>query len=185
MHLGPFGQVGLAPLGGGEVNLNLLVAEHSRGLLRRRHPAILMAAALRATPTLRARTASARLGPLLATGSLPQRSVSVVADGVALVGDAAGFCDPFTGEGMCLALQGAEALSATLRGLGDAHPDRAALDGYARAYRRRFGLRRLLAEGLQRCLGRRAVAERLVALVGRQRALSRFLIATTGDYLPW
>lgn len=185
MHLGPFGQVGLAPLGGGEVNLNLLIAERSRGLLRRRDPATLMAAALRATPTLRARTAGARLGPLLATGSLPQRSVCVMADGVALVGDAAGFCDPFTGEGMCLALQGAEALSATLRGLGDAPPDRAALDGYARAYRCRFGLRRSLAEGLQRCLGRRAVAERLVALVGRQRTLSRVLIATTGDYLPW
>jgi 2-polyprenyl-6-methoxyphenol hydroxylase-like FAD-dependent oxidoreductase len=184
MHLGPFGQVGLAPLGGGEVNLNLLVAEPSRGLLRRRTPATLMAAALRATPTLRARTGSARLGPLLATGSLPQRSSSVVADGVALVGDAAGFCDPFTGEGMCLALQAAELLSTTLIELGDGAPDRVALGGYARAYKRRFGMRRSLAEGLQRCLGRRGIAERLVALVGRQQALSRFLIAVTGDYLP-
>ncbi len=184
MHLGPLGQVGLAPLGGGEVNLNLLLAEPARSLLRHRPPATLMAAALRATESLRARTRSARLGPLLATGSLPQRSTSVVGDGVALVGDAAGFCDPFTGEGMCLALQAAEALAVTLGGLRARMPDRAALAGYARAYRRRFALRRSFAEGLQRCLGRRAIAERLVEVIGRQQALSRVLIAVTGDYLP-
>ncbi|HAT10530.1 MAG TPA: hypothetical protein DCS97_08040, partial [Planctomycetes bacterium] len=35
MHLGPLGQVGLCPLGDGEVNLNLLLAPASGGLLRR------------------------------------------------------------------------------------------------------------------------------------------------------
>ncbi|HEX3134955.1 MAG TPA: NAD(P)/FAD-dependent oxidoreductase, partial [Planctomycetota bacterium] len=184
MHLGPLGQVGLAPLGGGEVNLNLLLSEPGRRLLQQRSPSVLMRAALRATPSLRPRTTHAQLGPLLTTGSLPQKSRSVVDDGLALVGDAAGFCDPFTGEGMCFALQGAEALGATIAELprsgawyvGD-------LRTYADAYRARFGAKRRLGEGLQVLLQRKALADRLVALAGSSRPLSRFLVAMTGDYL--
>jgi menaquinone-9 beta-reductase len=184
MHLGPLGQVGLAPLGGGEVNLNLLLSEPGRRLLQLRSPGALMRAALRATPSLRPRTADAQLGPMMTTGSLPQKSSSVIDDGLALVGDAAGFCDPFTGEGMCFALQGAEALGATIAELprsgawsmGD-------LRSYAGAYRARFGAKRRLGEALQILLQRKALAERLVALVGSSRPLSRFLVAMTGDYL--
>jgi flavin-dependent dehydrogenase len=184
MHLGPLGQVGVAPLGGGEVNLNLLLSEPGRGLLPRRSPGDLMRAALRATPSLRPRTADARLGMMLTTGSLPQKSRSVIADGLVLVGDAAGFCDPFTGEGMCFALQGAEALRATVAAL----PRQGAwsvreLRPYADAYRARFGAKRRLGEGLQVLLRRRPLAERLVAMIGRHGGLSRFLVAMTGDYL--
>jgi flavin-dependent dehydrogenase len=184
MHLGPLGQVGVAPLGGGEVNLNLLLSDPGHRLLQRRSPGQLMRAALRATPTLRPRTADARLGPILATGSLPQRSRSVVADGLALVGDAAGFCDPFTGEGMCFALQGAEALGATIATLPRQGPwSGADLRSYAEAYRARFAGKRRLGEALQVLLRRRALAERLVALAGANRLVSRFLVAMTGDYL--
>jgi 2-polyprenyl-6-methoxyphenol hydroxylase-like FAD-dependent oxidoreductase len=149
MHLGPLGQVGVAPLGGGEVNLNLLLSEPGRRLLQRRSPGELMRAALRATPSLRPRTADARLGVMLTTGSLPQQSRSVIDEGLALVGDAAGFCDPFTGEGMCFALQGAEALAATIATL----PRQGAwsvrdLRSYADAYRARFAAKRRLGEGL-------------------------------------
>ncbi len=184
MHLGPLGQVGVAPLGGGEVNLNLLLSEPGRRLLQRRSPAILMRAALRATPTLRPRTAQARLGPILSTGSLPQKCRAVVADGVVVVGDAAGFCDPFTGEGMCFALQGAEALGATIAGLRRVGAwSSADLASYAAAHHARFAGKRRLGEGLQVLLQRRALAERLVGLVGSHRGLSRFLVAMTGDYL--
>jgi flavin-dependent dehydrogenase len=184
MHLGPLGQVGVAPLGGGEVNLNLLMSEPARRLLQQRSPSALMRAALRATPSLRPRTAGAQLGEVLTTGSLPQKSRSVIDDGLALVGDAAGFCDPFTGEGMCFALQGAEALAATIAALPATGAWRQAdLRSYADAYRARFGAKRRLGEGLQVLLQRKALAERLVGLVGASRPLSRFLVAMTGDYL--
>jgi menaquinone-9 beta-reductase len=184
MHLGPLGQVGVAPLGGGEVNLNLLLSQPGRRLLQQRSPGELMRAALRATPSLRPRTAHARLGPLLTTGSLPQKSRTVVDDGLALVGDAAGFCDPFTGEGMCFALQGAEALGPVVAAL----PAQGAwsarlLRPYADAYRARFAAKRRLGEGLQVVLRRRPLAERMVAMIGCHRGLSRFLVAMTGDYL--
>lgn len=184
MHLGPLGQVGVAPLGGGEVNLNLLLSGPGRRLLQQRSPGELMRAALRATPSLRPRTTHARLGVVLTTGSLPQKSHAVVDDGLALVGDAAGFCDPFTGEGMCFALQGAEALGATIAGLPrDGAWTTDDLRSYADAYRARFGGKRRLGEGLQVLLRRRVLADRLIGLVGSHRGLSRYLVAMTGDYL--
>jgi 2-polyprenyl-6-methoxyphenol hydroxylase-like FAD-dependent oxidoreductase len=186
MHLGPLGQVGLAPLGEGEVNLNLLLAPAARALLRARPPATLMRAALRATPTLRARTAHARLGAIITTGSLPQDSQAVTADGLALVGDAAGFCDPFTGEGMCLAMQGAERLvDSVVHALalpGSGIVARAALVTYERACAWQRVARQPLGDGLQQLLGRRALAERLIALAGSSRTLSRALVAMTGNY---
>jgi 2-polyprenyl-6-methoxyphenol hydroxylase-like FAD-dependent oxidoreductase len=183
MHLGAMGQMGVAPLGGGEVNLNLLLSGRSRCLLRYRSPSELMRAALRSTPSLRGRSDEARIGPVMATGSLPQSSHSVIADGLALVGDAAGFCDPFTGEGICFALQGAEELAEVLVsapygssiGMDELQP-------YARAYRRRFGWRRALGEHLQWLLRRRSLSEHLVAGLGCSRSLSRALVAMSGGY---
>ncbi len=184
MHLGPLGQVGVAPLGGGEVNLNLLLSEPGRRLLQQRSPSALMRAALRGTASLRPRTSHARLGEILSTGSLPQKSRSVIDDGLVLVGDAAGFCDPFTGEGMCFALQGAEALGATIAELPRVGElKKAHLQSYADAYRARFGGKRRLGEGLQVLLQRKALADRLIGLVGSHRGLSRYLVAMTGDYL--
>ncbi len=183
MHLGPLGQIGLAPLGDGEVNLNLLLAETSRPLLRDRSPGHVLRAGLMATPSLRERCRRAHLGPVMATGSLPSASRAVIADGVALAGDAAGFCDPFTGDGMCFALGGAELLAGCLTrldlraGIG---PN--ALAPYARAWRARFGAKRGMAGGLHHLLSRRLLAETVVGLLGSSKTLGRLMVAFNGDY---
>src|SRR2546428_10632587 len=59
-------------------------------------------------PLTARRTAGAHIvaGPW-ATGPLACRAARSVGDGVLLVGDAAGFYDPFTGEGTGMALPGA------------------------------------------------------------------------------
>jgi flavin-dependent dehydrogenase len=50
------------------------------------------------------------LGPAMGAGPFGRRARAVVADGLALVGDAAGYVDAVTGEGMELALRSAEVL---------------------------------------------------------------------------
>ena len=76
------------------------------------------------------------------------------ADGAALVGDAADFFDPFTGEGIYSALRGAELLAETaVAALGAAGPVTAAdLAAYRRARRRAFAgkwaVERLIGYGM-------------------------------------
>lgn len=174
MHLGPLGQVGLCPLGDGEVNLNLLLAPDSSCLLRRMPRERLLRAALAATPSLGHRTAHVELGPVLATGSLPQGCEAVTGDGLALVGDAAGFCDPFTGEGMGLALAEAELLAIALDGGG--------LPAYAASFNALVGRRRRIGEALQGLLARRRISEGLVTMLGRLPLVARLLVADAAGY---
>jgi menaquinone-9 beta-reductase len=85
-----------------------------------------------------------RIGPRVSIGPLAHDTSSAQDGDVILVGDAAGFLDPFTGQGVFLALTGAEraarALAAELRGTRDG----AAIRDYARwrakdvAWRRRL-----------------------------------------------
>jgi flavin-dependent dehydrogenase len=175
MHLGPLGQVGLCPLGDGEVNLNLLLAPASGALLRRMPRDRLLRAALAATPGLAARTRHAVLGAVMATGSLPQGCRTIAADGVALVGDAGGFCDPFTGEGMSLALRGAELLATAIR-------DGRGLAGYTADFNRAIGRRRRVGELLQGVMQRRRLAEGLAASIAALPLLNRLLVADAAGY---
>lgn len=86
-----------------------------------------------------------RIGPRVSIGPLAHDVRSATAAGALLIGDAAGFVDPFTGQGVFLALTGAErAAGAILGALRDRGRAEAAFAGYARwraedvAWRRRL-----------------------------------------------
>ncbi len=74
-----------------------------------------------------------RLGPRVSMGPLAHDVRRASAPGALLVGDAAGFLDPFTGQGIFLALTGAErAAAAILEALRDPAREAGALGDYAR-----------------------------------------------------
>jgi 2-polyprenyl-6-methoxyphenol hydroxylase-like FAD-dependent oxidoreductase len=86
-----------------------------------------------------------RLGPRVSLGPLAHDVRRPSAPGALLVGDAAGFLDPFTGQGVFLALTGAErAAEAIVASLHDRAAEAAAFAAYARwrtgdaAWRRRL-----------------------------------------------
>lgn len=82
---------------------------------------------------------SGRTGPRVAIGPLAHRVRRTIAPGAMLVGDAAGFLSPFTGQGVYLALRGAKrAAHALADGSGPA------FEAYDRAQRRELRTRYVL-----------------------------------------
>jgi geranylgeranyl reductase family protein len=122
MHVRRAHYMGVAPLANGVTNA-CVVTPNPGG----RVPGELLESTLKSDPQLRERFADARmitapicLGPL----SVDARAAG--APGLLLAGDAAGFVDPITGDGLRFAMRGAElaaraALEALERGFGDAH----------------------------------------------------------------
>jgi flavin-dependent dehydrogenase len=105
--------------------------------------------------------------------------------GVLLVGDAAGFYDPFTGEGIFSALRGAElAAAAAARALEAGDVSARALRAYARARRHAFGAKQRLTEAIQFLLGRRWAANLMASLLERRPELLDVLLGVIGDYVP-
>ncbi len=183
MHIGPFGQIGLCPLSDGEVNINLLLAPNTVSLLKQLSPCTLLRMALTTTPSLRSRISDVQLGPVLATGTLPHASRSVIADGVCLVGDAAGFCDPFSGEGMTLALCGAEIIAATLPPIHNNQTFPAAsLQPYAQQFNQHIGRRHRLGRLLQYIVDRRRLSDFTSKFLRHQPLLAHALVADAAAY---
>lgn len=108
VELLPWGELYLTPVGPGEVNVALLLEDAVVGSLRGDPDAGFdaLVRGSRAAAALGAQRSEARV-----TGPLRQAARDVVADGVVLAGDAAGFVDGITGEGMSLGLAGAEPLA--------------------------------------------------------------------------
>ena len=127
----------------------------------------------------------AAAGPLMAMGPLAYRVGEPAVGGVALVGDAAGFYDPFTGEGLYTALRSAELLAevahAALRA-GDC--SRAALARYARARRTAFRGKARLTRALQTVIGHRRLADHAARLLARRPALLEAVMGVLGDFIP-
>jgi flavin-dependent dehydrogenase len=100
-----------------------------------------------------------------------------------LVGDAAGFFDPFTGEGVTLALRSAElAAEVADRALRGGHPDD--LREYDRrrheATRAKFRFNRLV----QAAVAWPELANALARRLRRRPALADRLVGIAGDFVP-
>ena len=182
MHVTRGGYCGIAPLGQAEANVTFVLDQaemHAAGgdldhfYLR----------TLARWPRLVERLQRGRLdGPARAIGPLALEASRVSAPGAVLVGDAAGFYDPFTGEGVTLALRGAELASevghrALIAGSTDLREYDAARD---MATRDKFRLNRLL----QRIVAWPAVANGVAKRLARRPDLADQLVGIAGDFVP-
>ncbi|MFC4855806.1 NAD(P)/FAD-dependent oxidoreductase [Actinophytocola glycyrrhizae] len=115
---------------------------------------------LAAFPDLAARIAEAEpVTPVRGAGPLRQRTASRVAGRVLFVGDAAGYVDALTGEGLALSLTTAAEL---VRCLAAGRPA-----DYERAWKRTSRRSRWLTEALLWTRGRPALAPRIVPVAAR------------------
>jgi flavin-dependent dehydrogenase len=187
MHVAPDGYVGIADVGGGlttvaavfPVSRSREIAANRTEFLRRwlfdqRRLALRFASAERVTP-------------VVATGPFASYARRAWSPGAALVGDAADFFDPFTGEGIYSALRGGELLAdhvtEVLAAPSPALAD-AALREYDRARRREFGGKWLV----ERVIGAVVASPRLINRAARRLAarkdLADLLIGVTGNFVP-
>jgi flavin-dependent dehydrogenase len=186
-HLVGRGFVGVAPLGGETANVAAVYdRDDFRAELPRIGPEALWRASVAAAGLGPRLERANRIGPLRSTGPLGFTAGAVVSDQALLVGDAAGFVDPFTGDGVAVALASAElAAPVAIAALGGREGASAlALSAYARAHRRTVGPR-LLLDRLLRQAGRHPrLATRLITAITAEPALAERLLAVPADLAP-
>ena len=175
----------LNPLGPDRVNLSVVVPlEHAAPWTRRLED--FMTARVRQLPQLARRLAGAeRVAPVRALGPLAHRVTPPREGGVLLVGDAAGFHDPFTGEGVFTALRSAELAAATIVGaLRAGDVSTAALGAYTRARRAAFAGKERVTRALQVVIRHRRLATWTCRALARRPAALDALLGVVGDYVP-
>jgi flavin-dependent dehydrogenase len=175
----------LNPLAAGRVNLSVVVPlAHAAPWSGRLHD--FLAARVRQLPHLARRLAGAvRVAPVRALGPLAHCTVPPRAGGVLLVGDAAGFYDPFTGEGVFTALRSGELAAATVeRALHEGDVSAPALAAYTRARDEAFGGKERVTRALQVLIRHRRLANLACRALGRRPAALDALLGVFGDYVP-
>ncbi|HWV57282.1 MAG TPA: FAD-dependent monooxygenase, partial [Longimicrobiales bacterium] len=194
LHIGPEATAGFAPIsapeasGACEVNLTVVVpagrARNSGGA----RP--LLWSAARSIPTLREQLArletldAAQRPPVLASGPFDLATRDVMVPGAVLAGDAAGYFDPFTGQGIYHALADARILSASVpAALGARSPrdEIRAMKGYARQHRRMIREAEALQRLIDAVIRRPQLASLAVHRLAHAHAAADALIAATGD----
>ena len=187
MHVERGGYVGIADVGCGLTTIALVVpARRARAIGADR--GAFLDAWLAARPQLAARFAGAtRVSPVVATGPFASRARRAWASGAALVGDAADFFDPFTGEGIYAALRGGELLAPfVLESLGS--PTRrgadAALAGYDMARRREFGGKWIVEWIIGAVVASPRLMNHTARVLAARKDMADLLVGVTGDFVP-
>jgi menaquinone-9 beta-reductase len=183
MHVGTDGYCGVAPLGGGIANVALVVRDASS---IHGQPERFFNQRLATFPQLAPRVARASVvRPVMAIGPLSYRARRMSDAGVLLVGDAGGFYDPFTGQGVFRALvSGRMAAEVATEALleGDTSAER--LAEYDRRRHDRFRGGHAVEWLVQQFIGRPALFGRAVRRLAANPRMADTLVGVTGDIVP-
>lgn len=177
MHVRAGHYIGVAPGEGGLANVCLVTADRT-GMAA---PAARLWAVIHRDPLLRDRCRRARqVAPVVTLGPLAVDARAVGVPGLLLAGDAAGFVDPMTGDGLHLALRGGALAADAILSAGT-RTDAAVLAAFAQARREAFGAKTRFNRALRTLVGS-PVGVRLGALgASLVPAVLRLVIATAGD----
>lgn len=190
MHVTRAGYLGLADVGDNITNVALVVPKKFAGAMRG-DPLAFLTAWIAARPELASRFGSARLvSPVQVTGPFASHATRAWSPGAALVGDAADFFDPFTGEGIFAALRGGElaapyiAEATIARREGQAQQSNRVLAAYERERRATFAGKWRVERLIGTAVGAPALMNYAARVMGRDKGLADLLVGVTGDFVP-
>ena len=188
MHVADGCYCGIAPLAQRRANVTFVLDAREMAPAAGDLESFYRSALSRRWPALAERLSTARLCERpRAIGPLALECLGVSRPGAVLVGDAAGFYDPFTGEGVTLALRtaelAAEAIDASLRSrTGRTTLPR--LAGYERARERATRHKFRFNRVLQLAVTHRGLADAIAARLARRSDLADRLVGIAGDFVP-
>jgi menaquinone-9 beta-reductase len=183
------GYVGIAPVPGGRVNVGLVLGPSWASALAAQGASAVAAGIVASIPPTEDDAAPWRdaqpCEPPAGAAPLGVRITRRAGSGWFLVGDAAGFLDPFTGEGLHRALVSTElAAPAIIAAMhGAATTDRAAA-AYDRAMRRRFAAKDAVSMLVQLFLGRPAMFEYAARRLATRPDVRATMGLVMGDLVP-
>lgn len=190
MHVAGRRYVGLAPLEpasqGDLCNVAMVVDEARDGRALAGRPQDFLLEALGSFPRLSSRLDNVRVERrTLAVSRICVKARRLSADGLLLVGDAGGYYDPFTGEGIYRALRTAQLASAVARDALVANTlDASYLARYDRLQRAEFRGKRVIEMIIQSAVQVPPLMDHIAAIMTRRKAMADTIVAVTGDFLP-
>ena len=186
MHVDYDGYFGVVDVGGGLMNVAVVVPT-SRAREIGDDKTEFFEQWIAARPHLAERFIGAeRVTPVRATGPFATASRHAWSPGAALVGDAADFFDPFTGEGIYAALRGGELLAPHLsEALGRSPKDESRiLSGYDRARKREFGGKWKLERIVGMAIAHPYFMNNAAKVLSRRKDMADLIVGVAGDFIP-
>ncbi len=183
MHISRPGYTGMSPTKGGGANV-VLVVDHSA--IKRKDLDTAYREILMSNPRRRPFLENARPAEKVRTiDSLAFDVEPLPVGGLMLVGDAMGFIDPFTGEGIYLALRSARlAGDCALKAFTSGNFSRQILAEYEGIRHYEFNKKFILCRALQFLIANRYLCKNTVSLLAKRPDLAGSLVGVIGDYLP-
>jgi menaquinone-9 beta-reductase len=131
-------------------------------------------------------TRAERITPVRATGPFATASRHPWAPGAALVGDAADFFDPFTGEGIYSALHGGELLAPRIAEAlkSSVRAERAILSDYENARKRDFGGKWKLERIVGMAIAYPYFLNNAAKVLARRKDMADLIVGVAGDFVP-
>jgi flavin-dependent dehydrogenase len=181
MHIRRGAYIGVAPLPGGLTNVSVVLdGPAEAGHYARADQQTLVRRAVNADDVLRDRFAAAtQVSPVTVLGPLAVNARGAGCPGLLLAGDAAGFVDPMTGDGLRFALRGGElAAHAALDELASGRPGYARLESLRR---HEFSTKWRLNRALRLMVGSPGAVELASLISNWWSAPVEYLIQLAGD----
>jgi geranylgeranyl reductase family protein len=190
MHVDRGGYLGIAAVGNGLTNVAVVVPVSRAAEIAADRTEFFESWIAERPAIAELFTRAERVDPVRATGPFASAARRAWAPGAALVGDAADFFDPFTGEGIYTALRGGELLAGyVVQSMSDRTEKKpsagdAAIRAYDEARRAEFSGKWRVERLVGAAIAFPALINRAANVLSRRRDMADLLVGVVGDFVP-